>query len=145
MECEHGKRQDRCKKCSPKEYKKQLDRVAAYQSANMIYHKGSLGHIGAAAEHAVLSDLNRRGLDVTQPTNHSSPHDMHVRASGRWITVQVKATGINQKTGDIQRRKRSTVKDITSELIAWVLPDFGIKYESNTPHDLPDELKWEHA
>lgn len=94
---------------------------------------------GEAGELLVAVDLLKRGLQVTKPVNRSVKDDLHVKCTRGWVTIQSKVARFNSKTGVIQRA--GSVKQITSDIIAWVdLYSLRIRYEAHKTA-LPKELR----
>jgi hypothetical protein len=95
---------------------------------------------GAAGEHFVISELLRQQLQVGGPYNQNGKHDLFVKVSDKWYTIQVTLSQVNLKTGTIllTGRNRST---IVSDLIALVdLEGKRIRWVSNTKEPVPKEL-----
>lgn len=98
---------------------------------------GLNGERGTASELFVESELLRLGLLVGKPSNRVAKHDLFVKASDRWWTVQVKTAQV-RLTGAIKLRTRL---GIVSDLIAAVdLEGHRILWLPNTPEPVPPEL-----
>lgn len=101
--------------------------------------KATNSDLGQAAELFVASDLLLRGLEVTKPLNINGPHDLHVRASGRWWNVQAKHGTLNTRTNRLHCK---TNKDnMPADILAVVhLPTNRIDYVPLNNNRLPEEL-----
>ena len=121
------------------QYRAQLRR---YRKVNMSYPCGRATQPsgGKAAELMVEADLLNRGLLVTRPSNPDVPDDLHFFCDGAWWSVQVKAVGINLRTGTT-RWGPSRENKITSDIVALVIGEARrIEYRPHRKPSLPTGL-----
>lgn len=101
---------------------------------------GRGGDAGYAGELIVRTDLLLRGLDVTVPENRCCPDDVHFLSSSGWMSIQVKVSQVNNKTGNWYCQVSKSKPAITSDILAWVnLRDREIRYVANVK-PVPPEL-----